>query len=116
VRVTRGALQFAGIAWDRGCGKRLDRVTVAIARRQGGGTGLCRYLQPHGRLGEVVSCRRPTYVTARGTARWSLRRAGAFPPGTWTARVRAVDRAGNAEKKARKPRPRSRNFVTFKIR
>lgn len=91
-------------------------MTVAIARREGGGTGLCRYLQPTGRLGKVVSCRRPTYVRARGTKRWSFRIAGVFPAGTWTARIRAVDRAGNSEKKDRKPHPRSRNFVTFKIR
>ncbi len=82
----------------------------------GGGTGLCRYLQPSHRLGPVTSCRRPTYVRANGTGRWSFRATGPFAPGTWTARIRSVDRAGNAEKKVRKPNPRSRNFVTFKIR
>ncbi|HEX8743898.1 MAG TPA: Calx-beta domain-containing protein [Thermoleophilaceae bacterium] len=115
IHATRASLHFRGIAWERGCGA-LDRVTVAIARREGGGTGLCRYLQPSGRLGQVVSCRRPTYVRARGTTSWTFRRAGRFPTGTWTARIRAVDRAGNAEKKVLKPNPLSRNFVTFKIR
>jgi hypothetical protein len=113
--VSRTALRFRGIAWDRGCGA-LKRVTVAIARREGGGTGLCRYLQPNGRLGAVVTCRQPTYVKASGTTAWAFTRTGRFAPGTWTARIRAVDRAGNAEKKVRKPNPRSRNFVTFKIR
>jgi hypothetical protein len=115
IRASRTALRFRGIAWERGCGA-LAHVTVAIARREGGGTGLCRYLQPSGRLGRVVSCRRPTYVTARGTTRWTFTRTGYHRPGTWTARIRAVDRAGNAEKKIRKPNPLSRNFVTFKIR
>jgi hypothetical protein len=55
-------------------------------------------------------------VRARGTTAWSFRRAGRFKPGTWTARIRAVDRAGNSEKKVLKPNPLSRNFVTFKIR
>jgi hypothetical protein len=116
VRTARRSLHFRGIAWDRGCGGRLARVTVAIARREGGGTGLCRYLQPTGRLGRVVSCRRPTYVRARGTSRWSFEARGRFPAGTWTARVRAHDRAGNFEKKVRKPHPDHRNFITFKIR
>ncbi|HEX8053127.1 MAG TPA: Calx-beta domain-containing protein, partial [Thermoleophilaceae bacterium] len=115
IHASRTALRFRGIAWERGCGA-LARVTVAIARREGGGTGLCRYLQPSGRLGRVVSCRRPTYVVARGTTSWTFTRTGYHRPGTWTARIRAVDRAGNAEKKVLKPNPLSRNFVTFKIR
>jgi hypothetical protein len=115
IHARRGSIHFRGIAWERGCGA-IARVTVAIARREGGGTGRCRYLQPSGRIGRVVSCRRPTYVRARGTAIWSFRLRGRFPRGTWTARIRAVDRAGNSEKKVLKPNPLSRNFVTFKIR
>jgi hypothetical protein len=115
IRASRSGLAFRGVAWERGCGK-LDRVTIAIARREGGGTGLCRYLQPDGRLGRVVSCRRPTYVRARGTAHWRFRLARRLPIGTYTARIRAVDRAGNAEKKVLKANPGSRNFVTFFVR
>jgi hypothetical protein len=115
IAATRRGLRFRGVAWDRGCGT-LDRVTIAIARREGGGTGLCRYLQPSRRLGPVTSCRNPTYTRARGTTAWRFRLAATLPPGTYTARIRAVDKTGNAEKKVRKTNPRSRNYVTFKIR
>jgi hypothetical protein len=115
IHANRSGLRFRGISWDRGCGA-LDRVTIAIARREGGGTGLCRYLQPSGRLGRIVTCRQPTYVKVHGTTAWSFALDRRLLAGTWTARIRAHDRAGNFEKKVRKAAPRSRNFVTFKVR
>jgi hypothetical protein len=106
-------LSVRGTARDRGCSGAIARVTVAVARRTGGGG--CRYLQASGRLGPGTSCRRPTYVAAAGTAAWSLRTARPLPRGTYVVRSRAIDAAGNVERKARLAGAK-RNFVTVKIR
>jgi hypothetical protein len=102
-----------GSARDRGCAHRVARVTVAVARRAGGGR--CRYLQAGGRLGPRGSCRHATYVSARGTVHWSLRVARRAPPGTYVIRCRAIDAAGNVERKHRLS-GRARNFVVVRVR
>jgi S-formylglutathione hydrolase FrmB len=110
-RLRRGVLTVRGTVSDRGCdGSRVDRVLVAIARREGGGR--CRHLGRGGRLGAPRSCRRPAYLLAAGTSRWRLRRRVALPRGAYTVRSRAVDRAGNVERKRRQGR-RRRNFLTL---
>jgi hypothetical protein len=114
VRASRKhGLLVRGTARDRGCSGTVARVTVAVARRAGGGR--CRYLQASGRFGARVRCRQPTYVSARGTSRWSLRRPGPLPRGTYVVRSRAIDAAGNVEHKHRL-RGRLRNFVTVTVR
>ncbi|MEA2473771.1 MAG: hypothetical protein QOE06_1686 [Thermoleophilaceae bacterium] len=109
----RRALSVRGTARDRGCAGAVARVTVAVARRTGGGG--CRYLQASGRFGRGTSCRRPTYVAAAGTAVWSLRSARPLARGTYVVRSRAIDAVGNVERKARLAGAR-RNFVTVRIR
>jgi hypothetical protein len=88
-------------------------VTVAVAKRAGGGR--CRYVLASGRLGARGSCRHATYVSARGTSHWVLRVARRVPPGTYVVRSRAIDAAGNLERKQRL-RGRARNFVTVRVR
>jgi hypothetical protein len=103
--------RLRGTAADRACGRRgrLARVTVAVARRVQGG---CRYLRASGRFGMRTSCRRPTYVNARGTKRWSLGVHHRLARGTYVVRSRAIDAAGNVERK-RRLRGRARNFATL---
>jgi hypothetical protein len=105
-------LSVRGSARDRGCSRVVARVTVAVARRTGGGR--CRYLQASGRFGARTSCRRPTYLTAAGTRRWSLGVSSTLAPGTYTVRSRAIDAAGNVERKSRL-RGRLRNFATLRV-
>jgi hypothetical protein len=51
-------------------------------------------------------------VSARGTAKWTLRPARHLPRGTYVVRSRAIDAAGNIERK-RRLNGRARNFVTL---
>jgi hypothetical protein len=109
----RHGLSARGTALDQGCSGAVARVTLAIAERAGGGR--CRYLSANGRLGPRVGCRRPTYISASGTSRWSLRSRARLPRGTYVVRSRAIDAAGNVERKHRL-RGRDRNFVTLRLR
>jgi hypothetical protein len=102
-----------GTASDVGCSGGVARVTVAVAKRAGGGR--CRYLEASGRLGPRGSCRHATYVSARGTSRWSLAPPLRLPSGTYLVRSRAIDGAGNVERKQRLT-GRLRNFVTLRLR
>ena len=106
-------VNVTGKAHDLGCSKRVARVTVALAKRTG--NGRCRYLRAGGALGKAVSCRRPTYIQAKGTKTWTFRSASKLPAGTYVVRSRAIDAAGNLERKQRR-RGRLRNFVTVKLR
>ena len=106
-------MNIKGTAHDLGCSKRVARVTVALAKRAG--RGRCRYLQGGGALGRKVSCRRPTYVQAKGTTKWSFHSARPLSGGTYVVRSRAIDAAGNLERKQRR-KGRLRNFVTVKLR
>jgi hypothetical protein len=113
VRATRRhTISVRGTARDLGCSRRVARVTVAIARRAGGGG--CRYVQASGRLGPRGKCRRATYVSARGTSRWAFTPSRRLPAGTYVVRSRAIDAAGNVERKQRL-KGRLRNFVTVRL-
>ena len=81
-----------GSASDLGCG--LDRVQIAVARRQG---GKCRSLTSRHRLGRRASCSRRTWLPVRGAARWSFRLPKRLPHGAYVIRTRATDLAGNRE-------------------
>jgi hypothetical protein len=114
VRATRRhSISVRGSAADYGCAHRVARVTVAIARRAGGGR--CQYLLASGRLGTRDKCRRATYITARGTKRWAFTPSRRLPAGVYVVRSRAIDSAGNVERKQRLA-GRLRNFVTLRLR
>jgi hypothetical protein len=100
-RLRRGRLTLSGTSVDRGCRKRVSRVTVTIGRRVK--RGRCRFLQPNGRLGRARSCRRGVQLAARGSSRWHLSaRARGLPRGTYVALARGVDTAGNVERARRR--------------
>jgi hypothetical protein len=84
-------------------------VSVGIGRRVAGGR--CRFLTTSGSFGKPVSCQHPGYLRASGTAHWRLRLANRLPRGRYVAWARAVDAAGNVERRAP-----SRNMTTFAIR
>jgi hypothetical protein len=116
VRASQRGVTVRGTARDRGCrtsGTSVKRVLVAIMKRDGGGS--CRHLKRSGRFSATRSCRRPIYMRARGRTSWRFLVKRQLPVGTYTARSRGVDVAGNTERKTRK-RGRARNFLTFKIR
>jgi hypothetical protein len=70
--------------------------------------GRCRFArQYHGFTG-VRACSHPLWLRARGTGHWSYGRRGVFPPGSYVARVWALDRSGNRERPTRR--------LTFRIR
>ena len=110
----RRGLAVRGTATDRGCGGRVGRVRrveVAVARVIV--RNRCRFLSARGTFGPVRACNRRTWLRARGTAIWRLSvPAARLPRGFYRARSRAVDTAGNAE---RKP-ARLRNYLTFRLR
>ncbi|MEA2444733.1 MAG: hypothetical protein QOJ12_2025, partial [Thermoleophilales bacterium] len=118
VRLTRRALRVRGTAKDlSNCRQKqagVRSVIVSLAKRYRGNR--CRYLQSSGRLGSLVSCRRPVYLPAKGTTVWT----GAFKKlrltrGTYALRIRAIDVSSNIERKARRRGP-LRNFRTIRLR
>lgn len=111
LRVTRRGLRLRGRTTDTGCGSRLATVAVSVARTTK--DGRCRFLRGNGRFTPARSCRRTggTYLRARGTGSWSLRLRARLPRGRYKAWVRAIDAAGNVERKAAR-----RNLVRFRVR
>jgi len=107
-RLRKGRLELHGKASDRDCKRRpakVVRVTVTIARHLG--AGRCRFLLPDGRhFTRTRSCdgRPPLVLLAKGTSNWSLKLAVHLPPGAYTVRSLAVDRAGNREPVRRRGR------------
>ena len=115
-RVTRASGgRLSGGSYDPVC-RRVraapSRVTVAVARLE---RGRCRFLRANGRLGPRVACSRPSALTARGTTRWALALPRRLPRGTYVARVRGRDRAGNVERAVRTT-GRNRNDLRFAVR
>ncbi len=115
-RLQRRRLLVAGTSRDRaprGLLARLARVEVAVGRRVRGG---CRFIDASGRFGATRACNRPTFVPANGRIRarrdtaWSLRVRRTLPVGSYLARVRAVDRYGNAERASG-----TRNVARFRL-
>jgi hypothetical protein len=100
-RLRHRRLVLRGTASDRGCRKRIARVTVTVGKRVA--RGRCRYLGPNGRLGKRRHCLRGApQLLARGRARWKLRVRARLPRGRYVLLVRAVDTAGNVEKARRR--------------
>lgn len=100
-RAARRRLVVRGRAADRGCAGgaggtvsvagRVERVLVSVARVRG---GRCAFAGRGGRLARPRSCRRPRYLTARGTSAFRLR-LGRLARGSYRVRVLAVDGRGN---------------------
>jgi hypothetical protein len=75
---------------------------VSVARREG---GRCRFARRDGTLGAPRSCSDPVWLRAAlgrrrvvdGKVEWSLRLGGALPEGSYVAKVRGRDVAGNVE-------------------
>jgi hypothetical protein len=108
VDVSSHGLELRGGASDRGCG--VDRVSLAVGRHLG--DHRCQYMRPNGKLRPVSKCSQPEWVRATGARHWKLTTDRALPEGTYTAHVRAVDRAGNFELFTRT----DRNFRKFRTR
>jgi hypothetical protein len=96
-----------GTAADRGCQGTVTRVQVAVAKRVGPKRSRCRFLRPNGRLGRESSCARHVWLTARGTARWSLRLR--LPRGYYKVWARSLDAHKHVEHVSRQ------NVRTFRV-
>jgi hypothetical protein len=107
-----GRLRLRGSSSDRGCGPKgrgkVKRVRISVARASG---KKCRYLNRKGHLGKLRSCKRTVYLAARGTKHWRFTGRRNLARGKYKIWIRAVDTAGNVEKKNRK-----RNYVALRVR
>jgi hypothetical protein len=99
-RLSRRSIVLGGRASDTGCGARVAKVRVAIAREARG--RLCRFLLPTGRWAAPRSCHRTSYLTALGGTRWRLGVTMNVPRGRYKFWSRAIDGAGNIERKNRR--------------
>ena len=77
--------------------RQVARVEVAISRKAG--KKKCRFVQANGKLTKARSCKKPVFVRAKGTNRWSLSLKRKLPRGKYTIQVRARDAAGNRQSK-----------------
>jgi hypothetical protein len=96
---------------SRAAGTKLKRVQVALLRTD----SRCRWLTspaPRFRTEAKVAgqCTNPTWVNAKGTAKWRLRLRGKLPPGRYEAWARAIDGAGRAQQDLG-----GRSHVTFRL-
>jgi hypothetical protein len=91
------------------------QVSLAISRRVG---KRCQWLQPKCGFSKTRSCRKKTYVPAKGTARWSYKLKAKLRKGTYAVVPRAIDSVGNREKPLRGSRKRRHNHnrYLFKVR
>jgi hypothetical protein len=116
-RFTRKGIRLRGVSHDRGCGPggrgKVSQVSLAISRRVG---KRCQWLQPKGGFSRTRSCRRKTYVPAKGASRWSYRLKARLRKGTYAVVPRAIDAVGNREKPIRGSRKRRHNHNRFLFR
>jgi len=103
--LTRKGLRLRGTANGLRCP--VTKVRVAVGRKIG---KRCRYLQPTGRFGKKVRCTQTSYLTTKGTKRWSITKRARLPKGSYLVWSRAIDTAGNIERKANR-----RNLVKRKV-
>jgi hypothetical protein len=95
-RATRRGVTLSGTASDRGCGGALREVRVFVSLPVS--RGRCRFLTAASRLAPAGDCRRPRLLAVRGTTRWRFSASARLPAGRYELGVRAVDRAGHAER------------------
>ena len=94
----------------------MGHLTLAISRRVG---KRCQWLKPKGGFGPTTSCRRKTYVTAKGTSKWSFTSKRRLARGIYAVVARGIDSVGNVERPVRGSRARARrnhNHYLFKVR
>jgi hypothetical protein len=118
--LSRHGILLRGIATDKGCGAggrgQVARVTLAISRRVG---KRCQWLGANDRFGRTTSCRRKTYVNAKGTAKWTYVRKLRLRRGIYAVVARSIDSVGNVERPVRGTRASARhnhNHYLFKVR
>lgn len=116
-RFTRRGIALRGTARDRGCGPngrgQVAKVSLAISRRVG---KRCQWLRPKGGFGKATSCRRKTYVTAKGTSQWSYRLKAHLKKGVYAVVPRAIDSVGNLERPLRGSRTARHNHNRYLFR
>lgn len=86
-----------GTAKDRGCPTSfVAAVSVSVEFKQG---KQCQFLGRGARISRKrTSCTRPHWLSAHGTATWSLRLPKRLRAGSYQVLTRAVDSAGNVER------------------
>ena len=112
IKGTRHKLRIRGKARDKtNCsgqkpGVRSVVVSVALKR----GHGKCRHLKSNRRLTKRMSCKNRIYLPAKGGKHWKFKRKRLhLKKGRYAIHARAIDRAGNIDRKKRKHGKR-RNF------
>lgn len=91
---TKQPITLRGTATDA---SGIRRVRVSVARHVG---KRCRFLRADHTFSKARSCKKTSYVDAKGRARWSLK-LPRLPYGRYTIWTRSIDTAGNVERKAR---------------
>ena len=104
-RLSRSGLQLRGTARGNGC--RVTKVRVALARKTG---SQCRFLKANGRFSAKRSCLRTSYLTAKGTSRWTFSKRVRLPRAKYNVWSRAIDAAGQIERKQR-----TRNLIRLRV-
>jgi hypothetical protein len=86
-----------GTAADKGCSSSsVALVSVSVALKHG---TRCRYLARSARFSRKgTTCKKPRWLSAHGTATWSLRLPKRLAHGSYQVLTRAVDSAGNVER------------------
>src|SRR3954469_6907387 len=115
-----GRVSLSGTSRDRGgCAKSkarssadrggVRRVYVSVGKIVG--RNRCRVLTADGPLASSSrKCSRPVLLLAKGGSKWRFSHSARLPRGKYHAVVRAVDKAGNKE------RPAKRNIINFRVR
>jgi hypothetical protein len=96
-----------GTAADRGCQGKVTRVQVAVAKRVGPKRSQCQFLRRGGGFGRTTSCARHVWLSARGTATWSLKLR--LPAGYYKTWARSLDAHKHVEHVSRQ------NVRTFRV-
>ena len=105
-RVSRTGVRMRGVASSKTC--TLARVRVAVGRKVG--RKRCRFLQDDGSFGAPRLCRRPRYMNAKGTTRWTFAKRVSLPTGAYLLSSRAIDVARNFEPTAK------RHNIIYRVR
>jgi hypothetical protein len=89
-------LMLRGSSSDAGCGAagagKVAQVTVSIDRKSG---NRCRFLSRSHHLTRARSCKKPVWLTVKGTTSWSYKLPRKLSHGRYQVAVRAVDSSGN---------------------
>jgi hypothetical protein len=97
-KLTRKRITLSGRAADKGC-SRVARVSVAVAKVSG---KKCRFLSSLRKFSKARSCRKPLYLTARGTTNWSYSLKTKLGKGRYLVMARSTDTSGNRSRLVRK--------------